>query len=454
MATTKSASIERKTAVPGPESAAWMKRREAAVPRSLQPAIPAFVHRAEGAVMEDVDGNRWLDFAGGIGCMNMGHAVPAVVEAVREQAERFTHTCFMVSPYEGYVRLAEELNRRAPGEFAKKTMFVNSGAEAVENAIKIARSYTGRPAVIAFEDAFHGRTLLTMSLTSKTAPYKTNFGPFAPEIYRMPYAYCYRCGLEKTYPDCGAACAEKLEDVFLKHVAAKQVAAVIFEPVLGEGGFVPAPPEWFARIAAICKQHGILVIADEVQTGFGRAGATFACERVGLVPDLLVTAKSLSGGFPLGGVTGRAEIMDACGPGELGGTFGGNPVACAAALASLETLDSEGLSEKAEEFGKTFRQYAEGWQKRFPLIGDVRGLGAMVALELVRDRATKEPAKEETKQVIAACHRRGLIVLSAGVHGNVIRLLAPLVVTPEQIEEGLGILEAALEETQRQVDAR
>jgi 4-aminobutyrate aminotransferase/(S)-3-amino-2-methylpropionate transaminase len=447
----KSMPAERFT--PGPESAKWMARRANAVPRSLGAALPAFVSHAHGAVIEDIDGNRFLDFAGGIGCLNAGHTPEGVTEAIQQQSARFLHTCFMVTPYLGYVELAEELNRRAPGDFAKKTLLANSGAEAVENAIKIARAYTGRQAVIAFEDAFHGRTLLTMSLTSKTSPYKASFGPFAPEIYRMPYAYCYRCSYNLTYPACKAHCASRLEDVFLKQVAAKDVAAVIFEPVLGEGGFVPPPKEWFDTIAAICRKHGIVIIADEVQTGFGRTGATFACERFGLVPDLIVMAKSLSSGMPLGAVTGRAEIMDAPGPGQLGGTFGGNPVSCAAALATLKVMDESNLNDRAMEFGRVFERRAQQWKQRFAFIGDVRGLGAMQALELVTDRATRAPAKAETEKVLAYCHARGLLIISAGVYGNVVRLLAPLVATDAQIEEGLSVLEAALDHVNREMTA-
>lgn len=445
MVEVKASSIERKTAIPGPKSAAWMERKLAAVPRSIGTALPAVVSEAHGAVITDIDGNRYLDFTGGIGALNAGHTPEAVVAAVQEQAAKFLHTCFMISPYEGYIEVCEELNKRTPGSFEKKTMLANSGAEAVENAVKIARAYTKRPAVIAFEDGYHGRTLLASSLTSKTAPYKAGFGPFAPEIYRMPYAYCYRCAYNLTYPECQVHCATKLEDMFLRHVAADSVAAVIFEPVLGEGGFVAPPPEWFAEIAAICKKHGILVIADEVQTGFGRTGTTFMCEQVGLEPDLICTAKSMSSGMPLAAVTGRAEIMDAPGPGQLGGTFGGNPLACAAALATMRVMDEDNLNAASARFGETFRRYAEEWSQRFEMIGDVRSVGAMCALELVSDRAAKTPAKEAAQQVLAYCHAQGLLVISAGVYGNVVRLLAPLVVTEEQVEEGFAILEAALE---------
>jgi 4-aminobutyrate aminotransferase/(S)-3-amino-2-methylpropionate transaminase len=366
------------------------------------------------------------------------------VAALHQQADEFLHICFTVTPYENYVRVAEILNERTPGRFAKKTFLANSGAEAVENAIKIARAYTGRSAVVAFEDGFHGRTLLALSLTSKTHPYKAGFGPFAPEVYRLPYAYCYRCAYHLTYPECELACANRLEDAFLREVAAESVAAVIFEPVLGEGGFVVPPDDWFERIASICRRHGILVIADEVQTGFSRTGPAFACERFGLEPDLIISAKSISGGTPLAAVTGRAEIMDAPGVGGLGGTFGGNPLSCAAAVAAWETFDTEDLPAHAARFEAQFRQRTRQWKERFPAIGDIRGVGAMWALELVRDRTTREPAPELTKQVLTLCHQAGLLILSAGTYGNVIRLLPPLVATEEQVEEGLSILEEAL----------
>jgi 4-aminobutyrate aminotransferase/(S)-3-amino-2-methylpropionate transaminase len=403
------------------------------------------VARAEGAVLEDVDGNRFIDFAGGIGCQNVGHRSPGVVAAIRDQLDRYLHLCFSVTPYEGYVRLAERLNRLTPGDFPKKTLLVNSGAEAVENAVKIARAYTGRPAVVCFEDAFHGRTLFTMSLTSKTHPYKTGFGPFASDIYRIPYAYCYRCSYSLRYPSCGVFCAHHLEDTFKRLVEAKAVAAVIAEPVLGEGGFVAPPPEFFPILQEICRKHGILFIADEVQTGFGRTGALFACERYGIAPDLMTTAKSLGGGLQLAAVTGRAEIMDTPVVGSLGGTFGGNPLACAAALAVIKQFEDGKLSARAEELGERFAEHAQGWQKRWPLLGDVRGLGAMQAIELVRSPDSREPAEEETRQVIRYCYEHGLILLSAGTYGNVIRLLVPLVIADEQFEEGLGVLEAALE---------
>jgi 4-aminobutyrate aminotransferase/(S)-3-amino-2-methylpropionate transaminase len=436
--------IQLKTEVPGPRSRELMRRREAAVPRGPANALPVFVHEAKGAVLVDVDGNRLLDFAGGIGCLNVGHANEAVVAAARAQLGRLTHACFAVTPYEGYVALAERLNRLTPGSFAKKTLFTNSGAEAVENAIKIARAATGRPAVLAFEDAFHGRTLLTMSLTSKVHPYKTGFGPFAPEVYRVPYGYCYRCAYNLTYPECRLHCVDVIEDVFKKYVEAEKVAAVIAEPVLGEGGFVVPPADWLARLRELTARHGILLIADEVQTGFGRTGKLFAIERSGVVPDILVAAKSLGAGLPLSSITGRAELMDAPVVGGLGGTYSGNPVSLAAAHAVLDEMEKGALLARAEEIGRRVRARAERFKERFPIVGDVRGVGAMWGLELVKDRATRAPAKEEMAAVTKACYERGLVTITAGTFGNVLRTLMPLVMTDAELEEGLDVVEAAL----------
>jgi len=436
--------IQLRTSIPGPRSQALMRRRDAAVPRAAFHATPVFVSKAEGAVIEDVDGNRLIDFAGGIGCVNTGHRAPAVVEAVRRQLDRFLHTSFNVLPYESYVTLAERLNAITPGRFPKKTIFVNTGAEAVENAVKIARFHTKRPAVIAFEDAFHGRTYMAMSLTSKTHPYKAGFEPFPGDVYRVPYAYCYRCSYSLTYPACEVHCARHLEDTFKRVVAAESVAAVIVEPILGEGGFVVPPTGFYSTLTEICRKHGILVIADEVQTGFSRTGATFACERFGLEPDLIAMAKSLSGGLPLAAVTGRAEIMDGPGSGQLGGTFAGNPAACEAALAVLDIIEKENLNARADHLGDMFRDRAGEWQRRWELIGEVRGLGAMQALELVRSRTTREPADTETKEVAQFCYEHGLITITAGSYGNVIRLLMPIVITDEQMNEALDVLEAAL----------
>jgi 4-aminobutyrate aminotransferase/(S)-3-amino-2-methylpropionate transaminase len=421
-----------------------MQRRQAAVARGVSHATRIFAARAEGASIEDVDGNRFLDFAGGIGVVNVGHRAPAVVDAIRKQLDAFVHTCFSVAPYGKYVELAEKLNSLVPGTFPKKTILVNSGAEAIENAVKIARCYTHRPAIICFEDAFHGRTMLTMSLTSKTHPYKAGFEPFATDIYRIPYAYCYRCSYSLQYPSCGVFCAHHLEDTFKRVVAAEAVAAVVVEPVLGEGGFVAPPPEFFTIIQDICRRNKILLVADEVQTGFGRTGAMFASERYGITPDILVSAKSIADGLPLAAVTGRAEIMDTPGVGGLGGTYGGNPLACAAALAVIETLERENLPARAEKIGERFDARAREWKKRWPLIGDVRGLGAMRALELVRPGATREPAKEETDKVLRHCLEHGLILVSAGSYGNVIRLLMPLVITDQEFDEGLQVMEDAL----------
>lgn len=421
-----------------------MRRRQTAVARGVYHATPIFAARAEGAILEDVDGNRFLDFAGGIGVLNAGHRAPRVVAAVREQLDAFIHTCFSVAPYEKYIALAEKLNSLVPGTFPKKSILVNSGAEAIENAVKIARAYTRRPAIICFEDAFHGRTMLTMSLTSKTHPYKAGFEPFATDIYRIPYAYCYRCSYSLQYPSCNVFCAHHLEDTFKRMVASEAVAAVVVEPVLGEGGFVAPPREFFSILQETCKRHGILFIADEVQSGFGRTGTMFASQQYGIVPDILVSAKSIAAGLPLAAVTGRADVMDAAGVGGLGGTYGGNPLACAAALAAIETLEAENLPLRAEKLGRRFESRAREWQQRWPLIGDVRGLGAMRALELVRSRDKREPAKEEAEEILRHCRERGLILLSAGSYGNVLRLLVPLVITDEQFDEGLDVLEVSL----------
>jgi 4-aminobutyrate aminotransferase/(S)-3-amino-2-methylpropionate transaminase len=437
-------SIQLRTSVPGPRSQALMKRRDAAVVKGVFHATPVFVSQAEGAVVEDVDGNRLIDFAGGIGCLNTGHRAPAVVEAIRRQLDRFLHTSFNVLPYESYIAVCEKLNAMAPGRGTKKTILVNTGAEAVENAIKIARCYTKRSAIITFEDAFHGRTYMAMAATSKTHPYKAGFGPFPSEVYRIPYAYCFRCSYSKTYPSCDVFCARHIEDAFKRVVAAESVAAVIVEPILGEGGFVTPPAEFYPTLGAVCRKHGILLIADEVQTGCARTGSMFACERLGLEPDLVTMAKSLSGGLPLAAVTGRAEIMDAPGVGQLGGTFAGNPAACEAALAVFETIEKENLCARADVLGERFRKRAAKWQARWEIVGDVRGMGAMQALELVRSKASREPADTETTQVSRYCYEHGLITITAGSYSNVIRLLVPLVITDAQMDEGLDVLEAAL----------
>ena len=436
--------IQLKTNVPGPKSRALAERREAAVPRGLSHATPVYVARAQDAWVEDVDGNRFLDFAGGIGCLNTGHRNQHITEAIESQLQNFLHTCAQVTPYENYIRLAERMNQITPGKFPKKTFFVNTGAEAVENAVKIARAHTGRAGVIAFEDAFHGRTMMALALTSKTHPYKAGFAPFPSDVYRIPYGYCYRCSYSLKYPSCDVYCARHLEDTFKRVVAAEDVAAVIAEPILGEGGFVNPPLEFFRILTDICHRHGVLFIADEVQSGFGRTGKMFASEHYGVEPDIVVTAKSLGGGLPLAAVTGRAEIMDAPGLGGLGGTFAGNPLSCAAANAVLDEFETSDLLGRANSIGQRFEKRAREWKERFELIGEARGIGAMRAIELVKSRETREPAPDETKKITQYCYEHGLITITAGSYGNVIRILVPLVVNDQQMDEGLDVLEAAL----------
>ena len=435
--------IELRTEVPGPRSRALMARRQAAIPAGIGHSSPVFVADASGALLHDVDGNTFIDFAGGIGTLNVGHAHPAVVEAARAQLGRFTHACFAVTAYESYVELAERLNRLVPGAFAKKTLFANSGVEAVENAVKIARRATGREAVLVFEHAFHGRTLLGMSMTSKVQPYKLGFGPFAPEIYRLPYPYLYR--RPATLAADEATFRREIEEFFATHVAAEKVACVVMELVLGEGGFVVAPPAYVKVLVELCRQHGILFVADEIQTGFGRTGRMWAMEHYGIEPDLTTIAKSMAGGLPLSAVTGRAELMDAAQVGGLGGPVVGNPVACAAALAVLDLYAEPAFLSRAAQLGARIEARLAGLAARHDCIGEVRGLGAMRALELVRDRATREPDKERTAATIRRACERGLLLLSAGTHGNVIRTLMPLVITDEQLEEGFEVLEKSLE---------
>ena len=404
----------------------------------------SYVVSAKGAIVRDVEGRDFIDFASGIGVMNVGHSHPKVVAAIKDQAEKFTHTCFMVLPYEPVVTLAEKLCAVTPGAFPKTALFINSGAEAVENAVKIARYYTKRPAIIAFENGYHGRTLLTMSLTSKVKPYKFGFGPFAPEVYRMPFAYCYRCPFGLEYPGCDVACADHLKEFFISHVAAEKTAAVIAEPITGEGGFITPPPEYFPKLIKICRDNGILFIADEIQTGMGRTGRMFAMEHWKIEPDLMTVAKSLAAGMPLSAVVGRKEMMEVVHPFGLGGTYGGNPVACRAGLAVMEIFEEENLLQAAETLGKKLRKRFDAFQKEYELIGEVRGMGPMLALELVKDRETKEPATDEAKALVKFCYDKGLIILSCGNFGNVIRTLMPLVITDELLERGLAIIEEGL----------
>jgi 4-aminobutyrate aminotransferase / (S)-3-amino-2-methylpropionate transaminase / 5-aminovalerate transaminase len=425
---------------------ALMELREKHVPRGVFNTLPIFVKEAKGAVVWDVDGNEYIDFAGGIGVENVGHCARKVVDAIREQAATYIHTCFHVVMYEPYVHLAKKLNEVTPGAFPKMTMFANSGAEAVENAIKIARYYTKRPAVIAFENAFHGRTLLGMSLTSKVKPYKWGFGPFAPEVYRMPFAYCYRCPYGKTYPSCDLRCAEAMNEFFVNQVAGDQVAAVIAEPVQGEGGFIVPPRDYFTRVREICEENGIVFIMDEIQSGMGRTGYLFASEYFGVEPDMILSAKSLAAGMPLSAVTGKVEIMNSPHVGGLGGTYGGNPLSCVAALAVFETLEEENLIEKGNRLGREVRLAFDKLKEKYDIIGEVRGIGPMLALELVKNRETKEPAADEARKLVQLAFEKGLILLSCGNFGNVIRTLMPLCIEKSQMEKGLAVLDEGLSE--------
>jgi 4-aminobutyrate aminotransferase/(S)-3-amino-2-methylpropionate transaminase len=424
-----------------------MALREKHIPRGPFNITPIFVKRAQDAVIEDVEGRKYIDFAGGIGAANVGHCNERVVTAIKEQADQLIHSCFHLAMYEPYIHLAMKLNEITPGSFPKKTFFVNSGAEAAENSIKIARYATGRQAIIAFENAYHGRTYMAMTLTSKIKPYKFGFGPFCPEVYRMPFAYCYRCSFGLQYPSCEVYCADYLEEFFIGHVSAETVAAVIAEPIQGEGGFITPPPEYFKKLKGICEKNGILFIMDEVQTGMGRTGKLFACEHYDVTPDIILTAKSLAAGLPLAGVTGRAEIMEKPHVGGLGGTYGGNPVACKAALAVVELLTTE-IIEKARILGAKARERFLGLQRDFEIIGDVRGLGPMIGMELVKDQKKKTPASDEARAVVKYCYENGLIIISCGNFSNVIRTLMPLVITDEQMDRGFSILRKALKSIQ------
>jgi len=409
---------------------ALQQLRTQVISAGVASVTPVHVASARGAVVRDVEGREYIDFGGGIGVMNVGHCHPRVVAAIKDQAEKFQHTCFMVSPYETAIKLADKLCRVTPGSFPKKAMFVNSGAEAVENAVKIARYYTKRPAVIVFENAYHGRTLLTMTMTSKVKPYKFGFGPFAPEVYRMPFG--------------DVVGPEKLKDFFLKHVNPESVACVVAEPVQGEGGFITPPPGYFQELVKICRENGILFVADEIQSGMGRTGTMFAIEHWGVEPDLITVAKSMGAGMPIAGVVGRQEIMDSVHPWGLGGTYGGNPIACAAALAVLEVFEEEDMLGKAKALGRKLQDRFGKWQTRFKIVGEIRGLGAMLGLALVKGEK-REPGADEAKKLAAFCLERGLIILVCGTYSNVVRVLVPFVITDEQLEKGLAILEQGLE---------
>jgi 4-aminobutyrate aminotransferase / (S)-3-amino-2-methylpropionate transaminase / 5-aminovalerate transaminase len=430
--------------VPGPRSAELLERRAAAVPKAVFNTAPIFVAAGEGAGVLDVDGNRYIDFAGGLGVLNVGRGNPRVIEAVKAQVDSTLHECFHVAMYEGYVELAEALNRLTPGDHPKMTMLANSGAEAVENAVKVARYASGKDAIVGFTNAFHGRTLMGMTLTAKEMPYRHGFGPFAPEVYRVPFAYCYRCPLNLTYPSCGVACADYAADMIDSQIGASNVAAVVVEPVQGEGGFVVAPDDWLPAINAIASERDIIFVDDEIQTGMGRTGHLFAAEHYGVVPDIVTTAKSLAAGLPLAGVTGRTELMDDPHVGGLGGTYGGNPVACAAALAVLQELTETDLLERARAQGRIIRERLDPLGDELAIVGEIRGLGPMVGVELVSDRKTKEPAKAETGAVVKRCISNGVLTLKAGTYDNVVRLLAPLVISEDDLHEGLDVVIEAL----------
>ncbi|UUU25262.1 4-aminobutyrate--2-oxoglutarate transaminase [Streptomyces sp. DSM 40750] len=429
------------TAIPGPKSRELQARRVAAVAAGVGSVLPVFAARAGGGIIEDVDGNRLIDFGSGIAVTSVGASAEAVVRRATAQLQDFTHTCFMVTPYEGYVAVAEALAELTPGDHAKKSALFNSGAEAVENAVKIARSYTKRQAVVVFDHGYHGRTNLTMALTAKNMPYKHGFGPFAPEVYRVPVAYGYRwpTGPENAGPEAAAQAIDQIT----KQVGPENVAAIIIEPVLGEGGFIEPAKGFLPAVRQFASDHGIVFVADEIQSGFCRTGQWFACEDEDIVPDLITTAKGIAGGLPLAAVTGRAEIMDAAHAGGLGGTYGGNPVACAGALGSIETMKELDLNTRAKAIEATMKARLSAMAEKFDVIGDIRGRGAMIAIELVKDRTTKEPNPEVTAALAKACHQEGLLVLTCGTYGNVLRFLPPLVIGEDLLNEGLDIIEQA-----------
>ena len=434
--------ISMKTTLPGPRAAEISSRRDNNIARGFSSVLPTFIAEGKGALLKDVDGNVFIDFSSGIGVTNVGHAPEEVVAAIKEQAEKFLHTCFMVGPYEHVVELGEKLNSITPGDFPKKTYFANSGAEAVENAVKFARRATGRTGIVSLECAYHGRTLLTMTLTSKVKPYKYKFGPFAPEVYKAPSPYCYRCTFGKKYGECALECLKQFEKIFITETSPDSVAAFILEPVQGEGGFIVPPKEYLQGVKELAEKHGILFIADEIQTGFARTGDMFAISQSGIVPDIITMAKGLAAGMPISAVTGRAEVLDAPDKGEVGGTYSGNPLSSAAALKAIEIMERPGFMERAREVGRITFERFNAMKEKYSIIGDVRGQGAMVAMELVKDRDTKEPLP--VAPILAEAHQKGLVLISAGIYGNVIRVLMPLVITNEQMEEGFAIMEEAL----------
>jgi 4-aminobutyrate aminotransferase / (S)-3-amino-2-methylpropionate transaminase / 5-aminovalerate transaminase len=436
--------IQLNTPLPGPKNQSVLARRDQAISRSLFRSTPVVAASAHGATVTDVDGNTFLDFTAGIGTLNVGHTPIEVVEAIHSQAGNLIHMCALVGTYEPYVALAERLNELVPIRGATKSYLCNSGAEAVETAVKLARAYTGRPAVIAYEGAYHGRTLLTMSLTSKYALFKKGFGPFAPEIYRVPYPYAYRCSHCQAIRQCNLTCFQELERALITHVDPSAVAAIIIEAVQGEGGFIPASFEYLRLLRSLCDKHGIVLIVDEVQSGFGRTGRWFAFEHSEIEPDLVVTAKSLGAGLPIGAVTGRAEILDAPHLGGIGSTFGGNPVACAAALATIDLIEQKKLLQRANQLGEQLLARFRDWHSHFPVVGDVRGLGAMAAIEFIAGPGDKRPNTAIPLQVVEEAYQRGLLLMRAGLYSNCVHTLVPLIIEDSELEEGLDVLEAAI----------
>ncbi|MDQ0198721.1 4-aminobutyrate--2-oxoglutarate transaminase [Neobacillus ginsengisoli] len=437
--------VKLQTSIPGPRSKELLEQRNKYVPRGISNNCHSFVKKAQGALVEDVDGNTYIDFAGAIGTLNVGHSHPRVVRALQEQASQFIHTGFNVMMYESYIQLAERLCKLAPGNFEKQAAFFNSGAEAVENAVKIARKYTKRQGIVSFTRGFHGRTLMTMTMTSKVKPYKYGFGPFAPEVYKAPYPYVYRRPEGMSEQQYSAMIIEQFEQFLLAEVAPETIAAVVMEPVQGEGGFIVPDIAFVQRVREICSQHGILFIADEIQTGFARTGKYFAIDHFGVVPDLITISKSMGAGVPISGVIGRVDVMNAADAGEIGGTYSGSPIGCRAALTVLDIIESENLNDRAQKLGDRVIEKMGLLAERFESIGDVRGLGAMCAMEIVKNKYDKTPDKEAVAKIVKAAGERGLILLSAGLFSNVIRILMPLTISDDQLEEGLQILEEAIE---------
>lgn len=433
-----------KTNLPGNKAEQLLERRNRIVPRGVSNGIQTFVQSADGAIVHDVDGNSFIDFAGAIGTINVGHCHPKVKQALHEQVDQYIHTGFNVVMYEPYIELAEKLAAIAPGDHEKQVILLNSGAEAVENAVKIARKYTKRPGIISFTRGFHGRTLMTMTMTSKVKPYKFEFGPFAPEVYKAPYPYTYRRPAGLSEAEYEESIIQQFRELFINEVAPETIAAVVMEPVQGEGGFIVPSKRFVQAVYEECQKHGILFVSDEIQAGFGRTGRYFGIEHFEVVPDLITVSKSMGAGVPISGVIGRKEIMNAAAPGELGGTYSGSPLGCAAALAVLDIIEEEKLNERGEKLGAVVMERFRQLQEKYDVVGDVRGLGSMCAMELVKDPETKEPNKELTNRIVQEANKRGLLLLSAGAFGNVLRILMPLVITDEQLEEGLTIIEESM----------